>query len=281
MDLDPISKLARDIKAATAELTPSEARYLVDSYYEIQEYRKAAHNQVRALTTSEEPCEIIQWLGDQMETLENQIKRVLDGYTNSLEVGRWMKGITGIGPVLSAGLLAHIDIDKAPTVGHIWRFAGLDPTTKWEKGQKRPWNARLKVLCWKIGESFVKTCNNDKSFYGPIYQERKLLEIQRNEAGQFADQAAAVLQSKKIGKDTEAYAWYSQGKLPPAHLHARACRYAVKLFLSHLHEVWYKEHFHVAPPAPYPIAHMGHVDKITPPLTPLAAVKVMGSACQE
>src|SRR5581483_161544 len=25
----------------------------------------------------------------------------------------------------------HIDIEKAPTAGHIWRFAGLDPTLRW------------------------------------------------------------------------------------------------------------------------------------------------------
>ena len=37
----------------------------------------------------------------------------------------------GIGPVIAAGLLANIDIKQAPTVGHIWRFAGLDPTNKW------------------------------------------------------------------------------------------------------------------------------------------------------
>jgi hypothetical protein len=44
-------------------------------------------------------------------------------------------------------LLARIDIVKAPTAGHIWRYAGLDPTVRWNKGEKRPWNAGLKVLC--------------------------------------------------------------------------------------------------------------------------------------
>jgi hypothetical protein len=50
-------------------------------------------------------------------------------------------------------------------------------------------------------------------------------------------------------------------------LHARAKRYAVKLFLAHLHEVWYREHYKTAPPIPYPIAHLGHAHYIAPPNT--------------
>jgi hypothetical protein len=40
---------------------------------------------------------------------------------------------------LAAGLLAHIDITKAPTAGSIWRYAGLDPSIEWlgrEKARK-------------------------------------------------------------------------------------------------------------------------------------------------
>jgi hypothetical protein len=81
----------------------------------------------------------------------------------------------------------------------------------------------------------------------------------------YAEQAKAVLEKKKIGKTTDAYAAYSIGKLPPAHIHARAKRYAVKLFLAHLHEVWYTKHFGEAPPKPYPIAILGHAHYLAPP----------------
>ena len=92
--------------------------------------------------------------------------------------------------MIAAGLEAHIDITRAPTVGHIWRYAGLDPTCEWRKGEKRPWNASLKTLCWKIGESFVKVSGKEKSLYGRLWKERKELEEKRNAAGEFADQAA-------------------------------------------------------------------------------------------
>jgi len=69
----------------------------------------------------------------------------------------------------------------------------------------------------------------------------------------------------KIGKATEAYGHYSSGKLPPAHIHARAKRYAVKLFLSHWHHKAYEFHFGKPPPFPYPIAFLGHAHFIALP----------------
>lgn len=201
-----------------------------------------------------------------MENLENQIRRALDTWSEGQELGRWAKSICGIGPVIAAGLLAHIDIAKAPTAGHIWRFAGLDPTMEWKKGEKRPWNASLKTLCWKIGESFVKVSGNKKDFYGKLYLERKDAEQKRNESGSLADQAAAKLAKFKIGKKTEAYGHYSAGKLPPAHIHARAKRWTVKLFLAHYQQVGWTMATGQTPVRPYVLEHLpGHVHAIEPP----------------
>lgn len=265
LDSIPSLRLTRDIKQAASTLTPDEARYLVDAYYQIQEHRKAAANQERALSASGEPNATISWFAHEYHRLENDIKRVLDVYSDNHPVGVWAKSITGIGPVISAGLLAHIDITQCPSVSHLWSFAGLNPTASWDKGQKRPWNADLKTLCWKIGQSFMKFQNHPNDYYGKLYVQRKAYEMQRNESGVLADQATAMLERKRIGKETEAYKAYSVGKLPPAHIDARARRWVVKLFLAHLWEMWYVEHYGVQPPAPYPIQYLGHVDKIEPP----------------
>jgi len=261
--LEPIERLSRDILTAARTLTDTEARFLVDAYYMMQEDRKRAHNQVRALGEDAEPNSVVQWLATQSQTLENQIKRGLDTYTDAHVMGSWMREVKGIGPVLSAGLLAHIDITKAPTVGHIWRYAGLDPTVKWEKGHKRPWNATLKTLCWKIGQSFMKLSNDEECFYGQIYKRRKAYEIERNLAGGNAETAKTWLD--KVGKTTEAHGHYAAGHLPPSQIDGRARRYAVKLFLSHLHGAWYWQHFKQLAPLPYPIAILNHVHMIESP----------------
>lgn len=266
-NLEPVAKLKRDTRAAAATLSASEARFLVDLYYIQQNQRKRNDNQVRALTETGEPHAVLEHVAAQSRALENQVKSALNAYSAAHPVGQWARSQIGIGPVIAAGLLAHIDITKAPTVGHIWSYAGQNPNAKWGKGQKRPWNGELKKLCWIIGESFVKVSGNEDAYYGAVYVKRKALEIERNEAGQFADQAARALSENNYKKDTESYKAYIKGKLPPAQLHARAKRYAMKLFLSHLHDVWFREEFGEAPPLPYPIAHGEHVHYLPPPTT--------------
>lgn len=296
VELTPIARLNRDLTKAAATLTDDEARYLVDYYYIAQEDRKRADNQVRALGRSKEPATVLDWLAAQADTIETQIKKALDVYTKNHKMGSWMREVYGIGPVLSAGLLAHIDITKAPTVGHIWRYAGLDPTVKWEKGQKRPWNAALKTLCWKVGQSFMKMSNSEECYYGQYYKKRKQYEIERNLLGGNREEAAKG--TLRVGKDTEAYKWYAgcytrgmaeaylgldsskkqeflkvkqleEGlgvpMLPPAQIDGRARRWAVKLFLSHMHNEWYLRHYGKPAPLPYPIAILKHAHLIEYP----------------
>lgn len=262
-----IEKLQKDVKLAAKNLTKEEARFLVDFYYQMQDYRISAKNQCRSLDeeSPEEPHETIAYFAENFGLLENQIKSCLNEYAKGKEIGVWAMSIMGIGPVITAGLLAHIDITKVETAGQIQAFAGLDPTKVWRKGEKRPHNAKLKVLCWKIGESFVKVSNNDKDVYGHIYHERKEYEEQKNNNLEYRKQAEKILKEKNIGKNTEAYKWYSKGMLPPGHINARAKRYAVKIFLSHFFSVWYELDRGKEPPKPYPLAILNHAHEIKIP----------------
>jgi hypothetical protein len=266
MEVTPILKLTKDLKDAATVLSDKEARFLVDMYYQMQDNRIRAEGQVRSMSgDNEEPHEVISWLAKNTRGLENQVKRALDAYSLASPLGRWARSHKGVGPVIAAGLLAHIAFEvngeRVNTASRIWSFAGL-ANKEWDKGQKRPWNARLKTLCWKLGESFVKVSGYDDAAFGKLYVERKNQEVERNERGEFADQAARKLEKFKIGKTTDAYKAYSTGKLPPAHLHARAKRWAVKLFLACYHRQGYRILFGEEPPAPYPIAHLGHADLI-------------------
>ena len=352
--LTPIERLNRDLREASRMLGRGEARFLVDAYYKMQEDRIRSAHQLRSLTEAKdgkpsEPHDVIDWLLTQEETLEKQIRTALDFYSLSDRAGIWARSIKGIGPVIGAGLLANIEIEKAPTVGHIWRFAGLDPSSLWigtvkatelvgevikdmgkdayidasaelsdaaifriadrinvrgermlyrlahpETGDimraradvirsvaKRPWNAGLKRLCYLIGESFVKVSNRPDDLYGKIYKARKDWETERNNRGVYADQAAASLAEKKFGVDTQARKHYEAGRLPPARIHMRAARRAVKLFLAHFHEVLYWDRYEQLPPHPWVLEHVpGHAHRIEVPnleLVPeLQAAKLRG-----
>ena len=267
-DTTPIKLLHRDLITAAATMSAMEARFLVDLYYSWQDDRKASDNQVFQM--EKEPHGVLAWLADQSSDLEKQIVKALESYTDAQRpIGPWLKAHYGIGPVISAGLLAHIDISKCPTVGHIWRFAGLDPTVKWLPETKRPWNANLKVLTWKIGQSFMKFSGAPECTYGHAYKARKEFEVARNERGDNAEAAARALRDKKYRKETDAYKAYIIGKLPPAQVDGRARRWAVKLFLSHVHCAWYFAENGKLPPKPYVIEHMGHVDFVKPQHTDL------------
>ena len=257
----------KDLRIMARTMGKDQVRFLVDRYYQMQKERIAMGNMARISKEDGESADLLEWLAVQQDMLEDGIRRFLAYYIQDDPVADWLMSIRGIGPVLASGLIAHIDIRKAPTAGHIWNFAGLNPGVIWERGKKRPFNAKLKTLCWKIGKSFVMTSGSDLSQYGPVYRERKAQEIAKNLAGEFAAQAAAQLASKKI-RSPELRGTLESGALSDAHLDERARRATVKLFLSHLHSVWHWLEFGEHAPRPYVLEHLGHAHMIEPPNPP-------------
>jgi len=156
---EQLLRLDKDLKKASRLIGRKEARALVDFYYQIQEFRKESGNQIDAAEPNE-PNEILNWINKNANRWERDIVTALNIFTDEYKVSQWMKSITGIGPVLSAGFLARIDIREAPTAGHIWRFAGLDPTVEWLSKEK--------------SEKFVKevcgTINSEKVLDGQLLQ---------------------------------------------------------------------------------------------------------------
>lgn len=312
--LPTLKELRKDLRAAAVSLGPAEARYLVDLYYQIQEYRISTSNQSRALGETNEPGEAIRLILAQMDGMERAIQSALDRWTDEEPMGAWAKGHIGIGPVIAAGLAAHIDVTKTETVGGLWRFAGVDPSQKWlgakagsklvtdafklrddteaieviagesklpvamltevfaEGGRaalaarvsKRPYNAKLKVLVWKIGESFSRQRHRDNAWYAHKLAERKEYETRQNEAGAYSEQAKAIMDRRGYSKGTGAWATLEEGKLPPAMIEQRARRWAAKLFLAHYWEEGRKQKG-LPVPAPYPVEHMGHAHTIPAP----------------
>lgn len=255
----------KEIRESVDGMTVTEARFLVSNYYIAQKERIRLDAQIREMTATGEPNKVLQFLSNQAANREHIVKKALDEYTIDHPVGAWLRTIRGIGPVTAAGLLAYIDINKAPTAGAIWKFAGIDGATVWEAGKKRPWNADLKILCYKLGESFIKTSNKEDGFYGQLYKKRKIMETEKNLNLEYAEQAARELATKNYSKDTITSACLKKGMLSQGNIHARARRYAVKIFLSHLHEVMYKTILGKNPPMPFAIAILGHAHMLNVP----------------
>ena len=262
--------LDADLRRAARDLRPNEIRYLIDRYYQSQEDRKRAANQLRAARSDGEPNLVLTWSLQAARGLEDNIRKAL-AITAPLTVpGQWLLSILGIGPVLTAGWLSYLDITRAPTPSHFWSFCGLNPDAVWEKGAKRPWCAAAKLLAWKTGDSFVKISNSpNDTLYGRIYRERKALEVQRDATGGHATAAAQTLSTRTF-KDSQVKARYAEGRLPDGRLDLRARRVAVKLFLAHLHHVLYQCHYRRPPDRPYILeTDPRHTHYMPPPNWPL------------
>ena len=250
--------LTKDLKIAARNLGRHEVRYLVSTYYNIQKMRKTAGMQMSRAQKAGLPILLLENFNKDMDTLEKLVARAMGFYSEDQPVGKWLLSQYGIGPVLASGLLAHIDITRAPYAGHIWSYAGWGGTGQkpWNKGEKRPWNADFRVLCFKIGMSMQYFHNRPQCYYGGFYTKKQAAYRAANERGDYAEIAAACV--KIFNPTTVAYSYYERGLLPPAHIAARTRRITAKLFLSHLHHVMYLEHFHKEPPDPYAYAQLQH-----------------------
>jgi hypothetical protein len=260
------ARLEKDMREAAADLAYHEIQTLVRFYYTYQELRKGSDNVVRS--KDKESNIVIDWLSETNRLMELNAQASFLPFTQKYRVGRWLTSITGIEKVNSACLMAWIDIRKFETVSHLWSYAGLNPNQEWKKGEQRPFNMKLKtLLTFKIGECFIRAMNSKGAYYGPQYAIRKKFEWERNLRG-YNDQYIKE-HIDKLGKSTDAYKYYAgfygvdgdepkllgkdkgQPMLPPGQIHNRARRWAVKLFVSHLYEVFHEDFYGRKPVDPW------------------------------
>lgn len=126
---EALTRLNADLRQSSRLMGSQEARFLIDLYYQLQGNRIRMGNQVQS--GPEEPSELLKWLDKNQNRFEDDLKRALHEFADAYKVGRWLMSLHGIAGVLSSNILAIFDIRQAETVGHWWRFSGLDPTRKW------------------------------------------------------------------------------------------------------------------------------------------------------
>ncbi|NIP61767.1 MAG: hypothetical protein GWN56_02630 [Nitrosopumilaceae archaeon] len=278
MDGLVIDRLNKDIKDAVKDITKPEVRYLVKLYYAVQKNRIKISNQLSRYSQNQKPCRYFNWQLKQFEKVERQIRAAMDVYSKCSNLGIWMRSICGVGPVTASGFLSHIDWTRVHHAGSIWIYGGLDPSVKWEKGKKRPYNADFKTLCWKQCDVFQKYKNKDTDFYGGFIEKRKKYEQAKNLRGDYKDQAYKVLnnlQAYNRSFSDENMKKLKAGQLTDGIIQLRAFRWTAKLFISHIYDVYHivqgKE-----PPIPYVLVYdpenQGHTvkDYIKPPNLELA-----------
>lgn len=230
-------------------------RGIIESYYDIQAMRIEVENQLRSLgqgvSEQEEEWTKLNVL-NRLKDIEKSIYQRSKLFNEQHDIyNQWLKGVVGIGNVLSAGLISWVgDVtprqedflikkgkDKGKvikiergykTISKLWAYAGLHVDEKGkavrrQKNKKSNWNSRLKTHLWKVGESFVKQ-DPDKSGYRKLYED-----FRRDYDRKWkTPEDCGSIGCKNKGK----------GKCMKGHRYAAAKRKTVKVFLAHY---WMKE----------------------------------------
>lgn len=126
--VEPVNKELIKLLKKT-EVSRDEVRVIVDNYYQIQEKRIVAESQLRSVIQEYDGTvgtELLSWSLAQQKNLEEGYSAILNAISMSSETGRWLRKVMGIGPTLACALTAYFDIDKAPSAGHFWSYAGLN-----------------------------------------------------------------------------------------------------------------------------------------------------------
>lgn len=150
-------------------------RALVDTRdRQIQKARLQFGNRLNAINRGDdesiaEQATIVQhWYTRFMELekeLDDDIKQEVARYP----IYDYVTAIKGIGPTLSAKLIAMIDISKDPHVSSLWRYAGLavinGERERPVKGEKLHYNKRVKTTCYLVAESFLRSSSPYRAEY--------------------------------------------------------------------------------------------------------------------
>lgn len=261
-----------------------ELRLLVELYYDLQGIRIKDGNAIgdydrKGLIDKETSKVLSDFIDERALKMEKELKSKIDKLVRDFPIWEhWLGGVKGIGPCIAGGLLCKLDIRKASSPSAFFKICGLhvDNATglavRRQKGVKIDWDPFLKRLCFLASESFVKTHGYYRKEYDKfraeydakqaVYDNAKAAETEKAKAEGRPPDFSKLTPACPKERRGERHSTKKGGKVaeydcPDIHRHRMAERKTVKLFLSHLWEVWRKlEGLPIVPP--YPIALLKH-----------------------
>lgn len=237
-------------------------RALVEVYYDVQKVRIAAEHRIRKAgehgLSEASVTVLMDWVNERMDKQEAELKAmVLKQIKDEPLWNDWLEGVKGIGPCIAGGLMAWVgDCSRFPTISKLWAYCGMHVVDgrapRRERGKKANWNATLRTLCWKAGQSFVRVGEGYRDLY---LKEKARLRGLHPEPIPFDPPRHKKARPGDEGEPGEIMQ-FSDG-----HIDAMARRHTAKLFLAHY---WQKAREQVGLPirAAYVVDYLGHTTPI-------------------
>ena len=208
----------------------NELRQLVEAKGNYQEMRKATWNQMLALNR----------LGfdntEERKTISKMIKseetKVVNAYSKIVKKmpvwTKWLENIHGIGPDAAGQIVGILgDISRFERISNLWSYCGYGlhngDVQGLKKGQEHNYNHRFRSTLFAIAvNGFIMHKKDSK--YGQLYEEFK--RVDREKHPEKVDSGKKSKEGKVIYNYTD------------MHIHMRAIRKMMKVFLKDLWIVW-------------------------------------------
>lgn len=151
-----------------SETSPEYVTILARTFFAIQKQRIMATSRIGAQVrqgrlTEREAGILIEHVDKQLREVEAGIKKDMTVALKNIPIYKqWFKKVKGVGPIIAGGMIGEIaDISRFKHISNLWSWAGVGMhdgvADRLRKGKKATWNPHMKVLCWKLGQSFVMT----------------------------------------------------------------------------------------------------------------------------
>lgn len=245
---------------------------VVQNYYDWQEQRKRVAGRIRMAVAKEayltaQDVKLYDSQISDLEALEKAAEKRVAFVVKEHVMWPWLNNVRGCGVMMAAAMISQFDINRAPRPSNFWSFAGLGVKPDGRAPRREagliqadgrkglPYNGWLRTkLVGVLGPGFLRANNEE---YRAIYDGyRHRLES----AGCCSLPVAEHSKSKSSIAE-----WFPSGSKAGAkpgdfctkgHMHNKAVRYIVKMFLLALWEEWRRvENLPIV--APYAEAKLG------------------------
>ena len=253
----------------TDKIPPHLLRTLVDIFYDFQDQRIQTQLRIGAVkrehSLSEEDLSIygITTIFENAQVFEKDIEKIIKKQLKNYALyNQYLEKITGIGPMLGAGLIAYVDdIEKFKHVSSLWQYAGYG-MNRYCEICKKPTSIEVKYHTGTIAKKLhpFEECPICQNKAITILQKRMLgyqsnwndrLKVLAWKAGSsFVKQKDTNSKYRKLydkikkaekRKHPKKIVKKSKTLYNDGHIHNRTMRKVVKIFLAHFWQTWRRQ----------------------------------------
>lgn len=126
-----LPSVSKDVRIAAADMSIQEARMILKDYVNMQGVQQSTRAHVRLLKKQGTSNAALNFIANNTDYIRRyQFREILGIWGDQYPEARWAKSIRGIGPIIGAGLICHINFDKVNSSSSLAYRAGLTPDSR-------------------------------------------------------------------------------------------------------------------------------------------------------